>query len=399
MFETNRKYRDSVFYDASSWSVANFYNMKYDKITRINSVNNSISSKTNIITLNKIEKSDYAYLISWDDYNAPTLLYKLLEKGINIKIALKPSTVLTNNNKVYFDRGSMLIPIAIQGLSSEKVYQIIKKTCEETKIQAYPVNSGYSIKGIDLGSINFTRIKKPKVMMLFEGGVSAYESGEVWHLFEQRLHMPITKVPERIFSRVDLQAYNVIILVSGSYSLLSDASKNNLKNWVTHGNTLITTKGGSSWAINNHIVNENFVEKVVDTTKTRIAYADARGTLGKQRIGGAIFKVSLDLTHPIAFGYHDKEIPMYKNNSIFIKPSKNRFSTVAMYTKNPHIDGFVTQKNIDNYITKSAAIIVSPIGKGRVVLFADNPNFRGAWYGTNKLFTNAIFFGDLIRIP
>lgn len=78
-------------------------------------------------------------------------------------------------------------------------------------------------------------------------------------------------------------------------------------------------------------------------------------------------------------------------------PSKNRFSTVAKYTQTPHIDGYLSQENIDNYIKKSASIIVSRIGKGRVVLFADNPNFRGAWYGTNKLFMNAIFFGDIIN--
>ncbi len=141
------------------------------------------------------------------------------------------------------------------------------------------------------------------------------------------------------------------------------------------------------------------IKIVKDTTLKRINYEDSRGTIGKQRIGGAIFKVDLDITHPLAYGYHDKELPVYKNNSIFIKPSKNPFSTVAKYTSNPHIDGFVTQENIDNHITKSAAIVVSKIGKGRVILFADNPNFRGAWYGTNKLFMNAVFFGSLIKVP
>jgi hypothetical protein len=32
-----------------------------------------------------------------------------------------------------------------------------------------------------------------------------------------------------------------------------------------------------------------------------------------------------------------------------------------------------------------------------VVIFADNPNFRGVWYGTNKLFLNAVFFGDVVK--
>ena len=398
MFETNRNYRDSVFYDASSWSVANFYNMKYSKLTSVHTNKNPITKESNTVKINNFEKSDYAYLISWDDYYAPKLLYKLLEKGIKVKIASKPSTVLYNNKNITFDRGSMLVPMAIQNINSDDIYTIIKNECEKTNIQAYPINTGYSIKGIDLGSINFTTINKPKVMMLFEGGVSTYESGEVWHLFEQRMEMPITKVPEKLFSSIDINKYNVIILVSGSYNTLFN-SKEKLSNWVAQGNTLITTRTASYWAINNKLVNEAFVEKIENITNKRIPYKDARGTIGKQRIGGAIFKVNLDISHPIAYGFHDNIIPIYKNNSIFIKPSLNQFSTVAKYTEKPHIDGFVTQANIDNYITKSAAIIVSGIGNGRVILFADNPNFRGAWYGTNKLFMNAVFFGNFIKIP
>ena len=79
-------------------------------------------------------------------------------------------------------------------------------------------------------------------------------------------------------------------------------------------------------------------------------------------------------------------------------PSKNQFSTVAKYAENPHIDGYVTKENLE-LMSRSASIIVSKKGKGRVILFADNPNFRGSWFGTNKLFMNAVFFGSLIRVP
>ena len=162
--------------------------------------------------------------------------------------------------------------------------------------------------------------------------------------------MPIVKVPVSIFGRLDLQKYNTIIMVSGSYGQLNELNKTSLKNWISQGNTLITTKGASAWVINNNIVNEQFITKQIDSTFKRLPYKDSRGTYGKQRIGGAIFKVDLDISHPVAYGYHDKTIPVYKNNSIFIKPSNNPFSTVAAYTKNPHIDGYVTQENIDKYI-------------------------------------------------
>jgi hypothetical protein len=90
---------------------------------------------------------------------------------------------------------------------------------------------------------------------------------------------------------------------------------------------------------------------------------------------------------------------VYKNNTVFLAPSSNPYATVAKYTKDPHIDGFISNQNLEVYLKPSASLLVSPIGRGRAVLFADNPNFRGAWYGTNKLFLNALFFGNRISVP
>ena len=109
--------------------------------------------------------------------------------------------------------------------------------------------------------------------------------------------------------------------------------------------------------------------------------------------------MNLDITHPLGFGYQRNELPVYKNNNVYLSPSKNPYSTVAKYTKDPHVDGFISNKNLETFIKPSASLIVSPLGGGRVVLFADNPNFRGAWYGTNRLFVNALFLGNQIFIP
>ena len=101
----------------------------------------------------------------------------------------------------------------------------------------------------------------------------------------------------------------------------------------------------------------------------------------------------------MGFGYTDRRLPVYKNNLVFIQPSKSAYSTVVKYTADPHIDGYVTMKNLNENIKPSASLIVSPMGGGRVVMFADNPNFRGSWYGTNRLFLNALFLGSEIGTP
>ena len=48
-------------------------------------------------------------------------------------------------------------------------------------------------------------------------------------------------------------------------------------------------------------------------------------------------------------------------------------------------------------IENSAWCLIHRKGKGQVISFVDNPNFRGYWYGTEKVFMNAIFYGRFIR--
>jgi len=151
--------------------------------------------------------------------------------------------------------------------------------------------------------------------------------------------------------------------------------------------------------IDKKMVKESLTKKPKSKSKEkkptrRLPYVDAGEHRGRDRIGGIILEVDLDITHPLGFGYRASKMPVYKNNMVFLAPSKNAYATVAKYSKNPHIDGFITQKNLDTFIKPSASILVSKIGRGRAVLFADNPNFRGAWYGTNKLFLNALFLGN-----
>jgi len=399
LFETYKKYRDSVFYDASSWSLVNFYNMKHSTLTKVPSYTKEITVDNNVVETNEFEKGEYAYVIPWDDYYAPAVLNSLQQKGIIVKTSTKPFTIKANGKEIDFNRGALLISVSIQKLSKDLLYKTILSNCEKYNVQGYSINTGFTLKGNGLGSNSFKVLKKPKAMMIVEGEVSSYEAGEVWHLFEQRMQMPISKVPENLFSSVNLNTYNVIILVSGNYNNLDEKDKDKLKSWIAQGNTLITIAKASSWAVKNKIVKESLIEKKKDSLETpkRLNYADVRGTYGKQSIGGAVFEVDLDITNPLGYGYHSRKLPVYKNNSVWLMPSRSEFLTVAKYTEHPHIDGYITKENLNDYMSKATSILISKTGEGRVVLFADNPNFRGAWYGTNKLFMNAVFFGSLLN--
>jgi len=215
--------------------------------------------------------------------------------------------------------------------------------------------------------------------------------------------MPITKLQLHDFDNAKLKKYNTMVLVSGNYSTLDSVSVKKIKDWVSQGNTLITISGASKWAIDKKLAKEKLTKKETDTISPkkvqRLPYVDASENIGREQLGGAIFEVDLDITHPLGFGYRDTSLPVYKNNEVFIAPSKNPYATIAKYTQNAHIDGYISTENYENYLKPSASLVVSKLGRGRVVLFADNPNFRGSWYGTNRLFLNALFLGNHITIP
>ena len=402
MFETYSEYRDSVYYDASSWSLANFYNMKYAAVTSALKKGAEVTTQSNVIKVPPVQKSMYGYLINWDNYNATALNYFLQVNGVIINAAFKPFSIEAGGKVRSFGYGTQLVHVNRQNISADSLYNLLSKGSAKFGVEVYDVKGGLSSEGIDLGSKNIKPLTKPKALMFVDGGVSSYEAGEVWHLLDTRVNMPITKLKVSMFNRANLDNYNVIVMVSGSYGLLDSVKIQKLKQWVSKGNTLITTRTATSWAVKKKLVKEELIkapEKKKEDVIQRRAYVDAAGNKGKKRVGGAIFQVDLDITHPLAFGYHDNQIPVYRNSSVWLKPSKNEYSTVAKYTSNPHIDGFISNDNLNNLLIPSASLIVSPAGKGRVIMFADNPNFRGSWYGTNRLFLNAIFLGQYINVP
>lgn len=139
-------------------------------------------------------------------------------------------------------------------------------------------------------------------------------------------------------------------------------------------------------------------ESPEDTTQEEVqprTYAQMSEERGAQYIGGSIFHTKLDLTHPLGYGYNDEDLTVFRNSTLFMKKAENHYATPLYYTEEPLASGYISEENLDK-LSGTAAIVVSDMGRGRVISMVDNPNFRAFWFGTNKLFMNAIFFGQTI---
>ncbi len=393
IFEKTLDYKDSIFYDITSWTMPLAFGLPYREIATPLTLGEKLTEIPWPVQQVNGGKSDYAYIMQWEELYAPAALNELLQAGFNVKVATRPFEIPVGNVLKKFSPGSIIIPVHMQTMSAEAVYSQVSTVTEKYKVISWALSSGNSSSGPDLGSAKQVTVARPSIAMITGAGVNALDAGEIWHLLDQRMNIKATHLEPSQFNRVDLVRYNTLILAAGTYPELN---KDKLKAWVQAGGTLILTEEAVSWAAQNGISEVKFkkAKAPVDSTM-RIPYAEREEIDGAQQIYGGIFGAEADLSHPLAFGYNQKTISLFKANKVFMEKSKNPYATPFFYGAKPLQSGWVSREN-GEAIKNSAAVIVNTIGNGRVINIADNPNLRAFWLGGTKLFMNAVFFGRII---
>ncbi|HEX6134874.1 MAG TPA: hypothetical protein VFZ24_12980, partial [Longimicrobiales bacterium] len=278
-------------------------------------------------------------------------------------------------------------------------HELVQEAARQAGVRVQSTATGYSASGADLGSGSFRPLTEPRVLMPIGDGVSAYEAGQLWHLLDTKFAIPMTKVDLADFGGADLSRYDVIVLPSGNYGTISGARLDDLRRWLRAGGTLIALRTAAQWAVANELTpNTESADSADPIEHGRRDFADADAIRGAQAIGGSIWLADLDTTHPLGFGYHRRELPVWRDHSILLAPSRNPYSTVARLTDEPRLSGYVSARNLER-LRGSPSVIVDQLGRGSVILLLDNPTFRGYWYGTNRLFLNALFFGRHVSVP
>jgi hypothetical protein len=383
MFEKRTTFQDSLFYDVSAWTFPLAFNLDYDM-----NISMDMAGKE-VIELKKpnggvISKSDYAYLLSWNGYYSPSLLDEILNNDIIAKVALKEFKL---NDKKY-DYGTILIPVKNQNISSDSLFKMLDNLAIKNNLIVDGVNTGLA-DGIDLGSTEFKKISKQKVALIVGEGINSYDAGEIWHLFDSRYGITVTKLDVKSISRADLSKYSSIIMPSSNG--LSDVNTTKIISWTEQGGNLIAFKNSLKWVDNNKLLDLKFKSNKIDTKN--ISFAQKENHFGAQVIGGAIFEAKLDLSHPINFGYKNVNISLFRNTTIFMDQDDISYKNPIIYSENPLLSGYISNENLEE-IKLTVPFKTGAYKKGQVTCFTDNTNFRAFWYGTNKLLMNAIYFSN-----
>lgn len=389
LFEPNAKLDEPLTYDITAWSIPYAYGLEaVASSTLVNgSAQNSVAN-TNVAVANAA-----GYISKWDSMQDATFLSELLQEDIRVRFSEKE---LIFGGKT-FKRGSLVITKSDNRMNedfSKKLIEIANK--HNRKLHAS--NTSFADAITDFGSPDVKLINNQRIAMLQGEGTSSLSYGALWHFFETQLKYPITSINTSDFSASALQNYDVLVMPEGWYArILNEDSLTSLKDWVRSGGKVIAIGGAirsfadkDGFGLQSNKSEDDSEEKEEDTDENLIPYDQRERAQVPNLITGSIFKTTLDVTHPLAFGY-DKDYYTLKLGGSSYSFLDSGYNVGYIKDEPVVVSGFAGNKATKG-LTNSLVFGEERMGSGSIIYMVDDVLFRSFWENGKLLFVNAIFF-------
>ena len=406
VFDQVTEFPENIFYDVSGWTLPLAYDLEYSALTGgLRSVSMSDELADGAFEAAPApDVAPYGYALEWSHTFAPRALNRILSAELLARAGTEPVTAETTRGRVELGRGAIFIPYARQDMSREDIHALMETIASEDGVTVHALTSGLTPnEGADFGAARvFRSVETPKVLLAFDDGLTRYDSGEMWWTLDFRHNMEVTLVRKDDLGGVDWSEYTHLILVGGN-ARLSDSIQEEVDDWIRgDGGTLIATRQAAVWA------QEAFFDRKADDedeangseadaeAMTRLNVADMAVREAEHIIGGALFETDLDTSHPLGFGFGDRTLAVQRNiTDVLIRPEDDPYAVPLQYTDDPLLSGYASQMRQDE-IAGTPAVVAQRLGRGSVIMMADNPVFRATFPGSERLLMNAIFFSPMI---
>ncbi len=387
LFEPQPFLVDSLTYDITAWALPHAYGLQAYALT--NRLKAAQSFTPMVYAKPAFPKTAYAYLSPWGSLEDARFLGQLLQKNIKVRYATKAFSLDGQEHPA----GTLVINLA-DNQHHPNFDQTVQQLAVQNERQLHAVQSGFSTKGYDLGSDKMHLIAKPRIAILQNDQTLANEFGQVWYYFEQNLGYPVTVI--RDLNGTKLDKFNLLVLPEGYFSLDTDKLKSWMRNGgrtIAIGRALRALKDKDGFALNEFATDGDKAKakkakekEVLDSRLNTYGHRE-RASLSDY-IPGAIFRVKMDTTHPLAFGLPDYYFSLKTSSNTYqwLKKSWN----VGYLEDKPMYLGFIGNK-VKKRMDETTVFAVQSMGKGSVIYLVDNPLFRGFWEQGKCLFSNAVF--------
>ena len=388
LFEPNPHLSDSATYDITAWAMPYAYGLT---AFASNQVFNIITGEGKMVTKNA-SSNPYGYVFPLSGNGSIKAVAKMLKDGIRLRFAEKAFTA--GNKK--FANGSVIILKNGNRNLSNVLWEKVREIANANNLQLSEVNSGMVDEGADFGSSSVHSIKPPKVVLISGDNVNANAMGEVWSYFEEELNYPVSLVNAQDMGRLSWNNVDVLVLADGNYEFLKNKEMaEQLEAWVRSGGKIVALERAvkhlskQSWS--RLKPKESDEDQAKEKNVSLLSkYANSEKDAISQNTPGAIFKVWLDNTHPLMFGYPDFYYTLKMDDVLYQPLGAEDGWNTGIIKSEKQMAGFVGAKLAKN-LNNGVLFAVQDLGRGNIIYLTDDVLFRRFWENGKQIFFNAVF--------
>ena len=449
--EETLKDGSSIMYDTTAFNFTMMYGLEAVTVPE-NLSKNLLLWEPSSINL-EVEDDAIMWAVNGENDASVSFAARLMEQDIQLRIVDKEIEL---SNKM-LSRGSVIV-IAMDNPKISNLTSLIKNTAQDLNISVTSLFTGFGPEELpDWGGRHFRLLNKPQIAILSHEGFSSYDVGVSWWSLDHHLGIRHSQINTSMIGYADLRRYNTLIMPSG-YRNLNQNEISVLKDWIKQGGTLIANNASTRMLIsdnsisnirniadsfensheynvklqreflaNNVVIDNNYINdnKVHfdlsypwEESETRIDSDTLKKRDNWQSLfmpSGAFVAGRVDTEHWLTFGTIDTLPLLYSNFPVLMaKSNQNAVIRIGKLSKNDSQATYTTINWSDippgndikvrmsglvwpeasTRIANSAYLTRERYGKGQIILFSGEPNFRGSSLGTNRVWLNAVVYGS-----
>lgn len=396
-------------YDVTAWSLPLMFNLDMQTCNRAPRVALE-RFEGERIAAGSVDSPDaeYGFIVPWGDMAGVRFLTAALREGLIVRSS---DLAFTHDDETEYEAGSLILS---RTGNPDNLTDMVERIARDSGAYVKGVDSSWMRSGPNVGSVNVKTMHKPNVAMVWGEPTNVLSAGSTRFIIEREANYPVTAIRPAQLRSADLGQYQVLLMPAtgaGSYDqALGEAGRENLRDWVQRGGVLITLGNATRFAIEGDapLLQSSLERKaqpaeVTDTDRSvpELITSDAQYNHRIQNpsadpdwVSGVIARINIDQEHWLTAGIPERVHSMYIGRDIYTPLTINHGRNVANFADADEVlaSGYLWEENREQ-IAYKPLVMVQPQGRGMVISFTQEPNYRAYVDGMHVFLMNAIFRG------
>lgn len=401
-------------YDVTAWSLPQMYNLTVNRCSSAVEVSAAAVGPETLIP-GQVSQPDaaYGYLVPWGDMAAARLMSAALQQGFKVKSA---DVAFTHQNGKQYPAGTLILSKADNPGLAEKIGELAGRS----GAQVEGISNSWVLDGPNFGSGQVKLIPKVNIAMAWDEPTDPLSAGSARFVLERFIGYPVTAMRPAQMLQSALQGYDVLILPSsraGYQNALGERGQQLLRQFVQRGGVLIALGNANEWLLQG--------KEPLLASKQEFKTSERKKPLDKTQVPGTLLKAEsdyqkllepwqadpdwvpgfmanarVDQNHWLTAAVPPQVKTIYVGNQIYTPLSIDQGRNVVTFDSADKVlaGGFVWDEN-RLQIAQKAVVMVQELGRGQIIAFTQEPNFRAYVDGMHLLYINAVFRGAANASP